>query len=138
MVEAVLLSYFQVGGRTPVSLKYLARRWILLSTRISLNLASLSFLFLSRCFLMETAFDQVIAVLGQLWGHALALQDAQDLVAGDEPDLRNTVRVPEDNTNLGRGKALLGQLEDLVLDLIAGDLQPLRNRPPVRKCRLAD
>ena len=34
----------------------LARRWILLSTRISLNLASLSFLFLSRCFLMETAF----------------------------------------------------------------------------------
>ena len=31
--------------------------------------------------------DQVVAVLGQLWGHALALQDAQDLVAGDEPDL---------------------------------------------------
>ena len=43
--------------------------------------------------------------------------------------LGNTMRVPEDNTDLGRGEALLGQLEDLVLDLIAGDLQPLRNRP---------
>ena len=31
--------------------------------------------------------------------------------------------------NLGRGQALLNQLEDLVLDLIAGDFQPLRNRP---------
>merc|ERR1719504_490998 len=82
--------------------------------------------------------DQVVAVLGQLWGHALALQDAQNLVAGDETDLSNTMGVPEDNTNLGRGQTLLGQLEDLVLHLIAGDLQPLRNRPPVRKCRLAD
>ena len=34
--------------------------------------------------------DQVVAVLGQLGGHALALQDAQDLVAGDEPDLNRT------------------------------------------------
>ena len=34
--------------------------------------------------------DQVVAVLGQLRGHALALQDAQDLVAGDEPDLNRT------------------------------------------------
>ena len=65
--------------------------------------------------------------------------------------------VPEDNTNLGRGQTLLGQLEDLVLHLVTGDLQPLRNRPmegiilvsfqggvchgcppPVGKCRLAD
>ena len=65
--------------------------------------------------------------------------------------------VPKDNTNLGRGQTLLGQLEDLVLDLVAGDLQPLGNRPveerilisflleachgcppPVGKSRLAD
>jgi len=86
----------------------------------------------------DCLLDQMVAILGQLWSHALALQDAQDLVTGDEPDLGNTMRVPEDNTNLGRGQALLSQLEDLVLDLIAGDLQPLRNRPPVRQCRLAD
>merc|ERR1719507_2962068 len=86
----------------------------------------------------DCLLDQMGAVLGQLWGHALALQNAQDLVASDETDLGNTVGVPEDNTDLGTGKALLGQLEDLVLDLIAGDLQPLRNRPPVGKCRLAN
>ena len=39
-----------------IMINHLAKRWILLSTRMSLNLASLSFLFLSRCFLMETAF----------------------------------------------------------------------------------
>ena len=49
--------------------------------------------------------------------------------------LCNTVRVSEDNTNLGWSQTLLGQLEDLVLDLVTGDLQPLRNRP--REWKLA-
>ena len=31
--------------------------------------------------------DQVVHILGQLRGHALALQDTQDLVAGDESHL---------------------------------------------------
>ena len=33
--------------------------------------------------------------------------------------------VPEDDTNLGRCEALLGELEDLVLDLIRCQFQPL-------------
>ena len=37
--------------------------------------------------------------------------------------------IPEDDTDLGGGQTLLGQLEDLVLHLIAGDLEPLGNRP---------
>merc|ERR1719430_1891242 len=86
----------------------------------------------------DSLLDQVVAIFRQLWSHALTLQDTQDLVPSDKPDLGNSVGVPEDDTNLGRSEALLGQLEDLVPDLIAGDLQPLRNRPPVRKCRLAD
>ena len=74
--------------------------------------------------------------------------------------LGNTVGVPEDDTDLGGGQTLLGKLEDLVLHLVAGDLEPLGNRPegthscpaaqppqgseyvscspPVGKCRLAD
>ena len=51
-------------------------------------------------------------------------------------NLGNTVRVPEDNTNLGWSQTLLGQLEDLVLDLVTGDLQPLRNRPTEWKLAL--
>ena len=31
--------------------------------------------------------DQVVAILGQLRSHALALQDTEDLVAGNETDL---------------------------------------------------
>ena len=34
--------------------------------------------------------DQVVAVLGQLGGHALALQDTQNLVASDETDLKKS------------------------------------------------
>ena len=37
--------------------------------------------------------------------------------------------VPEDDTDLGGGQTLLGKLEDLVLHLIASDLEPLGNRP---------
>ena len=32
--------------------------------------------------------DQIVAVLGELWGHTLALQDAEDLVASDESHLK--------------------------------------------------
>ena len=32
--------------------------------------------------------DQIVAVLGQSWGHSLALQDTQDLVTSDESDLK--------------------------------------------------
>ena len=49
---------------------------------------------------------------------------------GDQ-DLGNTVGIPEDDTDLGGGEALLGQLEDLVLHLVGGDLQPLGHRPGV-------
>merc|ERR1719318_1945018 len=82
--------------------------------------------------------DQVVAILGQLRSHALALQDAQDLVASNETNLGNTVGIPEDDTDLGGGQTLLGKLEDLVLHLVAGDLEPLGNGPPVGKSGLDD
>lgn len=52
--------------------------------------------------------------------------------------LCNTVGVPEDDTDLGRGQALLGQLEDLVLHLLAGHLHPLGDGAPVRQRGLGD
>merc|ERR1719415_358068 len=68
--------------------------------------------------------DQIVAVLGQSGSHSLAFQDAENLVAGDESDLGNSVTVSEDDTNLRWSQTLLGQLVDLVLDLIGGQLQP--------------
>ena len=52
--------------------------------------------------------------------------------------LGNTVTVPEDDTNLRWGQTLLGQLEDLVLDLIRSELEPLGNTPPVWQSRLGN
>lgn len=39
-------------------------------------------------------------------------------------DLGNTVGVTEDNTDLGGGGTLLGQLADVVHDLVGGGLEP--------------
>ena len=47
----------------------------------------------------------------------MALQDSQDFAASHALHLRNTVGVTENDTNLGRGKPLLRQLADMVLNL---------------------
>ena len=52
--------------------------------------------------------------------------------------LGDTVAVPEDDTNLGGGQSLLGQLVDLVLHLVGGELQPLGHRASVGQGRLGD
>merc|ERR1719510_2308988 len=86
----------------------------------------------------DCLLDKVVHILGELRGHPLPLQDTQDLVAGDEPHLGHTVTVPEDDTNLGGSQTLLGQLVDLVLYLVGGQLQPLRHRASVGQSRLGD
>ena len=52
--------------------------------------------------------------------------------------LGNTVTVPQDDTNLRWSQTLLGQLEDLVLDLIRSELEPLGNSSPVWQSGLGD
>jgi len=79
----------------------------------------------------HSLLDEVVSVLGELRGGALRLQDTQDLVAGHETDLCDSMRIPEDDTDLRGGETLLGELEDLVADLLVGDLEPLWDRPPV-------
>ena len=75
--------------------------------------------------------DQVVDVLGQIRSQTLRLQDAQDLVSGDEPDLSHAMTVPENDTDLRRGQSLLGQLEDLVLDIVRGQLEPIGDRSAI-------
>jgi hypothetical protein len=52
---------------------------------------------------------------------ALSLQSFH---TSDNLDLGNTVGVTEDNTDLGRGGTLLGQLADVVDNLLGGGLHP--------------
>ena len=56
--------------------------------------------------------------------HTIGLEDAQDLVAGDDLDLCDAVRVTEGDANLRRRGTLTGELADLVDDLLGGGLQP--------------
>ena len=68
-------------------------------------------------------------------GPTVRLQDPQDLVSGDEPDLGDSVRVPEDDSDLGRTETPSGELEDLVRDLLGGRLGPRGLGSSVRESR---
>ena len=57
--------------------------------------------------------DQVVEVLRDLRSETVLLQDSQDLVSSDSLNLRNTVVVSEDDTDLRGGGALLGELNNL-------------------------
>lgn len=72
--------------------------------------------------------DQVVEILGDLGGETVGLQDTENLVTGDVLDLGDTLGVTEDDTDLGGGHTLLGELEDRVADILGGGLQPGRRR----------
>ena len=52
-------------------------------------------------------FDKVIKIFRNLWGEPVLLQDSEDLIASDTFDLRNSIVISEDDTNLGGRAALL-------------------------------
>lgn len=70
--------------------------------------------------------DQMVKILGKGWGKTLGLKDAKNLVTGDPANLGNAVPITEHHTDLGWGHALLGQLGDLVNDIVGVQLQPLQ------------
>jgi hypothetical protein len=61
-----------------------------------------------------------------------------DKRTSDNLDLGNAVAVTEDNTDLGRGSTLSGELADLVDDLVGGGLQPGGRRTAVGNSRGAN
>lgn len=108
----------------------------------------------TKAFELEQGISRVcilcsISFLGCVKGgsvHTRALEDTEDLVActvavstsafqhtsgvpkhtGHDLDLGNTVGVTENDTDLRGGRALLGELADLVDDLLGGGLEPRR------------
>jgi len=68
--------------------------------------------------------DQMVEVLGDLGGHSLRLEDANDLVAGDATHLSHTVLVAKNHTDLRGAESFTRQLHDLLLHVAAGHLQP--------------
>ena len=73
---------------------------------------------------VHSLLDQMVKVFRDLRSQALFLQDSEDFAASDALNLRNTNSVPESNTDLGWGAALLGKLDDLVNEVVSADLNP--------------
>jgi len=79
--------------------------------------------------------DQVVEILRQLGAQALRLEDAQDLGVCDGLHMRDPHGVTQDDTDLARSQALLGILDDFLLDLVGLDLAPAGRRPLVGQRR---
>ena len=62
--------------------------------------------------------DQMVQILWQVWGQTLGFEHSQNLVAGYEADLGNSVRISQDDTNLRRSQTLFSQFVDLLFDII--------------------
>ena len=70
--------------------------------------------------------DEAVKVLRDFSSQALNLQDSQDFRTGDALHLRDSVKITQDDANLGGRVALLGQLADLLSDLRNVLLAPSR------------
>lgn len=68
--------------------------------------------------------DQVVQVLGDLRGQAVRFQDTEHLVTGNDLGGGDTVGVSQDNTNLGGRQTLTSVLDDLLDNVIGGQLEP--------------
>jgi len=66
--------------------------------------------------------NQHVKVFGDLWGKAVGFEDSKNLVTRHNLDLSNAMGVSQDNADLGRCCSLLGQLADLVHDLLGSGL----------------
>ena len=77
--------------------------------------------------------DEVVEILRQIRAHTSELQEAQDLVAGDALDLGDTHGVTKSDTDLRGGHTLLGQLADLLNDILGSHLDPRSGLALVRQ-----
>ena len=73
---------------------------------------------------VHSFLNEVVEVFGDLGSDSALLEDSEDLVAGDTLDLGNTLSVSENDANLGGGSTLLGQLHNLLNQIVGLDLHP--------------
>ena len=57
---------------------------------------------------IDGLFDEVVEIFGDFRGKSVLFEDSEDFVTSDSLDLRNSIVVSQEYTDLGRGGALLG------------------------------
>ena len=73
---------------------------------------------------IDGLLDEVVEVLWELRAESVFLEHSEDLGASDSGYLGDAVVVSENGPNLGGGGSLLGQLDNLLNQVIGGDLNP--------------
>lgn len=82
----------------------------------------------------DSLLDQEVQVLWDLWSQTVRFQDSQDLVTGDNLGLGNTVSISQENTDLRWSQTLSSVLDDLLDNLVRGQLEPSWSVSRVWKC----
>merc|ERR1719422_126215 len=72
----------------------------------------------------DSLLDQEIQVLGKVRREAIGLQDAQNLAACHIAHQRDTEAVTQGHTDLRWSEAFLGELADMVTDILGLHLYP--------------
>jgi hypothetical protein len=107
------------------------------NTRLDKNQTILGVLVLSVTFQVltdgDSLLDKMVQVFGNFGSETAGLQDTEDLVTSDGSNLRNTIRVTKDDTNLRGSKTLLGILADHVNNFFRSSLDPRRRSTAIRE-----
>src|SRR5690242_11176796 len=59
---------------------------------------------------VHSLLNELVKILGELGSESVGLEDTDDFVSSNVLDLGNSVGVTEDDSDLGGGKTLLGEL----------------------------
>jgi hypothetical protein len=81
----------------------------------------------------HSLLDQVVQIFRDFGSETAGLEDTEDLVTSNTLDLRDTVGVTKDNTDLGRRETLLGVLADHVNDFFRRGLDPRGRSTAIRE-----
>merc|ERR1719223_1876921 len=87
---------------------------------------------------VHSLFDQMVQIFGDLGSESGLLQDSQDFAAGHAFHLWNSVAIAEGDADLGGGASLLGELHDLLNEVISGNLNPAWGCLAVREASAGD
>jgi len=103
-------------------------------SEFGVGILSISFKMLSD---RDGLLDKVVKIFGEGRSATVLLQDSQDLLSGEESDLRDTVLISEGDTNLTGSQTLLGELDDKINGSLGRKGGPLRSLSSERKSTTA-
>ena len=73
---------------------------------------------------VNSLLDQVVKVLRQRRGNSVHLEDSEDLRSSDSLNLRDTVLISQQDTDLRWSRSSLGQLNHLISQILSRDMNP--------------